>query len=117
MAWGSSYSAALVFLLAAKHKEVKAVLAFSPGEYLSGQSVGRAAAQLKVPIFVTSAKNSVEIADTKAILAAAGSSEKIQFVPRLAGIHGSSTLREDRNPQGAAENWDAVKAFLTGLKL
>jgi len=35
--WGSSYSAALVFLLAANHRrEVKAILAFSPGEYLHG---------------------------------------------------------------------------------
>jgi pimeloyl-ACP methyl ester carboxylesterase len=35
--WGSSYSAALVFLLAANHRrEVKAILAFSPGEYLRG---------------------------------------------------------------------------------
>lgn len=114
--WGSSYSAALVFPLAAKHKEIKAVLAFSPGEYLGPQSVSRAAAQLTVPVFITSAKDSGEIADAKAILAAAGSSEKIQFVPHLAGVHGSATLREDRNPRGAAENWDAVKAFLTGLK-
>src|SRR5258708_3148595 len=46
--WRSSYSAALVFLLAAKHqKEVKALLAFSPGEFLGGaSSVRKAAAQL-----------------------------------------------------------------------
>jgi alpha-beta hydrolase superfamily lysophospholipase len=56
--WGSSYSAALVFLLAAKHlQDVKALLAFSPGEYLaSPSSVRSAAAQLSIPIFVTSAK-------------------------------------------------------------
>ena len=33
--WGSSYSSSLVFLVAAKHPgEVKALLSFSPGEYL-----------------------------------------------------------------------------------
>ena len=39
LVWGSSYSAALVFLLAAEHQdEIKAILAFSPGEYLRGSS-------------------------------------------------------------------------------
>ena len=60
MVWGSSYSAALVFLLAASHRrgEVKAILAFSPGEYLHGSStVRKAAAQVSIPIFVTSAKD------------------------------------------------------------
>jgi pimeloyl-ACP methyl ester carboxylesterase len=57
--WGSSYSAALVFLLAANHRrEIKAILAFSPGEYLRGSStVRKAAAQVSIPIFVTSAKD------------------------------------------------------------
>src|SRR6516162_4757401 len=39
LVWGSSYSAALVFLLAAEHRaDIKALLAFSPGEYLHGAS-------------------------------------------------------------------------------
>src|SRR6516165_4216994 len=39
LVWGSSYSAALVFLLAVNHRrEVNAILAFSPGEYLGGLS-------------------------------------------------------------------------------
>jgi dienelactone hydrolase len=115
--WGSSYSAALVFGLAAKHQnEVAAVLAFSPGEYLGGAAtVRRAAAQIAVPIFVTSAKNDGEIAAARTILDAAPATVKIQFVPRVAGVHGSATLRLDRNPQGAEENWDAVKAFLATL--
>jgi hypothetical protein len=54
----ASRPARLVFLLAAKHpQDVKALLAFSPGEYLaSPSSVRSAAAQLSIPIFVTSAK-------------------------------------------------------------
>jgi hypothetical protein len=31
-------------------------------------------------------------------------------------VHGSSTLRTDRDPQGADENWAAVTAFLGRLK-
>jgi dienelactone hydrolase len=112
--WGSSYSAALGFLLAANHlREIKAILAFSPGEYLRGSStVRKAAAQVQIPIFVTSAKVPEEIAMAKSILDVAHSVEKTQFVPQIAGVHGSSTLREDQNPEGPDENWSAVKQFL-----
>ena len=114
LVWGSSYSAALVFLLAAEHQdEIKAILAFSPGEYLRGSStVRKAAAQVSIPIFVTSAKDPKEIAVAKSILDVSPSAEKSQFVPQIAGVHGSSTLREDQNPEGAEENWAAVKQFL-----
>jgi len=112
--WGSSYSAALVFLLAARHPdEIKAVLAFSPGEYLRERgSVRNAAAKLTMPIFVTSAKDPDEIAAARAILAVAPSRDKVQLIPLVAGVHGSSTLRADRNPRGAEENWQAVREFL-----
>jgi dienelactone hydrolase len=114
LVWGSSYSAALVFLLAAEHRrEIKAVLAFSPGEYLRGSStVRKAAAQVSIPIFVTSARDPKEIAVAKSILDVVHSDEKTQFIPKVAGVHGSSTLREDQNPDGAEENWTAVKQFL-----
>lgn len=105
---------ALVFLLAAEHRrEIRATLAFSPGEYLRGSStVRKAAAQVQIPIFVTSAKVPEEIAMAKSILDASHSAKKTQFVPQIAGVHGSSTLREDQNPDGAEENWLAVKQFL-----
>ena len=114
LVWGSSYSAALVFLLAADHhNEIKAILAFSPGEYLRGSTTVRtAAAQVSIPIFVTSARAPKEIAVAKSILDVSHSDEKTQFVPKVAGVHGSSTLREDQNPDGAEENWAAVKQFL-----
>src|SRR6185437_3692514 len=110
--WGSSYSAALVFLLAASHRpEIKAILAFSPGEYLRGSStVRKAAAQISIPIFATSAKDPKEIAVAKSILDASPSVDKI--IPQIAGVHGSSTLRKDQNPDGVEENWVAVKHFL-----
>ena len=112
--WGSSYSASLVFLLAAEHRvDIKALLAFSPGEYLHGAStVRKAAAQVSIPIFVTSAMDPKEIATAKSILDVSPSAEKTQFVPQIGGVHGSSTLREDKNPHGAEENWLAVKKFL-----
>jgi dienelactone hydrolase len=115
-AWGSSYSASLVFALAAKHpREVAAVIAFSPGEYFDDKRfVERAARQVRVPVFVDSAADAEEERAARAIVDAARSRLKVDYVPK-AGVHGSSTLRADRDPAGAAENWSAVTAFLARI--
>lgn len=114
--WGSSYSASLVFLLAAKHPGIAGVLAFSPGEYFGGRgTVRNAAAKVTAPIFVSSASDPGEIAEAKAIIDAAPAKVKVQLKPK-AGTHGSSSLRADRNPYGASENWQAVEAFLAQVK-
>jgi dienelactone hydrolase len=113
--WGSSYSAALVFLLAAKHPDaIAAVLAFSPGEYLGDtHSVRDAAAKVHAPVFVDSAQDQEEIDAARAIVRAVPGSSAVQFIPKRGGVHGSSTLRPDRNPRGAEENWQAVEKFLS----
>jgi len=115
--WGSSYSSALVFLVAADNPgAVKAVLSFSPGEYLGRPDLVKdAAARVQVPVFVTSAKDSGEIAAAKAIFDKVPTRAKVRFVPQTAGIHGSSTLIDRRNPAGAGENWRAVEAFLRSV--
>ena len=115
--WGSSYSAALVFPLAAAHPDaIAAVLAFSPGEYfLDKHEIRTAAASVRAPIFVASAPDPEEVSQAKAILAAAPATTKVQFVPKV-GVHGASILRSDRDPAGAADAWKAVTAFLAGLK-
>ncbi|WP_333571094.1 alpha/beta hydrolase [Sphingomonas sp.] len=112
--WGSSYSAALAFPLAAEHPgQVKALLAFSPGEYLDDKgAVARAAAKVTAPIFVTSAQDGHEEDAARTILAASPSTQKTQFVPKLGGVHGTSTLLRTKNPNGAQEAWRATKAFL-----
>jgi dienelactone hydrolase len=115
--WGSSYSAALVFVLAAKHPgDIEGVLAFSPGEYIAGASISGASAKIHVPIFVTSASDRDEEHEAAHIIGASPASIKVDYVPSH-GVHGSSTLREDRNPAGAAENWRAVEGFLAQLAL
>jgi dienelactone hydrolase len=112
IACGSSYSAALVFLLAQRHPgQLAAILAFSPGEYLSGTSVRGAAARIDAPAFVTSAADPIEVAEARPILAAVPDRRSTQFVPPH-GVHGASTLRADRNSRGAAANWAALDAFL-----
>lgn len=112
--WGSSYSAALVFLVAAENPgKVQGVLAFSPGEYLGSPDMVRAAAdKVTVPVFVTSAKTPAEIAAAKAIFDAVPAANKVRYVPPTSGVHGSSTLIPDRNARGSEENWRAVEAFL-----
>jgi dienelactone hydrolase len=115
VAWGSSYSASLVFLLAARHPgEIAAVLAFSPGEYLGAKTAVRdAAAKVHAPVFVTSAQDAEEVRAAREILAAVPSDKKVQFVPRQGGVHGSSTLLAGENPKGFESVWRAVLAFLS----
>jgi dienelactone hydrolase len=113
--WGSSYSASLVFLLAASSSakgSVKAVVAFSPGEYFSDKNmVKRAAAKLAVPVFVDQSSTGDEFGESRAIIEATKSTDRLLFVPRT-GLHGSSTLNPGKNPGGAEDNWTAVLGFL-----
>ena len=118
LVWGSSYSAALVFLLAAAHPgDVQAVLAFSPGEYLGTSGAVRKAAQsVRVPVFITQSSDKDEISASRTILAAIPGTSKTLFVAAKNGVHGSATLRADRNAAGAEQNWAAVLAFLAKFK-
>ncbi len=116
-AWGSSYSAGLVFAFAAKHPhDVAAVLAFSPGEYFDDKHfVREAARRVRIPAFIDSASDRTEEKNAREIYEALASRVKVDYVPKR-GLHGSSTLRDDRDPDGAQENWDAVTAFLTRIR-
>jgi dienelactone hydrolase len=111
--WGSSYSASLVFLVAASAKaQVRGVVAFSPGEYFDDKRlIEGQAAKVTVPVFVDQASTPEEIAEGKAIVSATKSTDRQQYIPKT-GVHGSSTLNASKNPGGADENWQAVLAFL-----
>ncbi len=116
--WGSSYTSALVFILASENPgKIAALLSFSPAEYLgTPELVRNAAAQVAIPLYITSSMSSAEIEAAKAIFDAAPSMSKTLFVPKLGGVHGSSTLNEARNPKGGLENWQAVLEFLSAIK-
>ena len=112
--WGSSYSASLVFVVAARHpNDVVGVLAFSPGEYFQDEPtlIEDAAKKVHVPVFITSENEADSVANATKIFEAVESREKIHYKAQFA-VHGSSTLRTDRNPKGAAANWQAVMKFL-----
>jgi len=112
--WGSSYSASLVIPVANSYSDiVKAVIAFSPGEYFTDKrTVGRAASYLEQPIFITAANDPEEIAAAKAIAARVPDDQVTFFTPPEGAIHGSSTLIEAKDPKGAAPTWQAVMDFL-----
>jgi len=111
--WGSSYSAALVFDVAAQNPgKVAALLAFSPGEYMADKHfVDRAARTLSIPVFVTSSSDAEEIAAARTIAAAVPGGKADHYVPP-SGVHGSSTLIAEKDPKGAEANWAGVMAFL-----
>ena len=111
--WGSSYSASLAIDVAPLYPgEVKAVMAFSPGEYFPDpRMVGRAAAHLAVPTYITSSSDPEEIAKARALAEKVPGGRAEQYVP-VTGVHGSSTLIAAKDPKGAEANWASALAFL-----
>jgi dienelactone hydrolase len=111
--WGSSYSASLVFELAAKNKtEITAVLSFSPDEYLGpGDPVATNARQIQVPVFITSSSAPSEKDAAQKIFQSVPAQLKTLYVPKT-GKHGSSTLIGADDAIGMEDNWKAVSIFL-----
>ncbi|PNY81293.1 alpha/beta hydrolase [Deinococcus koreensis] len=113
-ALGSSYSAMLLFPLAARHPELAGILAFSPADYTGDGLAIRAASTLKVPVFATSRGDPAERERMDVILRAIRTSRVTRFQPvGGGGMHGASSLRDDRNILGTAgQYWAALLKFL-----
>lgn len=112
--WGSSYSSSLVLHIAAKNKNVKAVISFSPGDYFGENlpSLKTIFPKIDQPFLVTSSKE--EAAELKQLLSDLKLGElQLQFIPTSDGFHGSRALWIDQ--KGANEYWDALKSFLNAL--
>ena len=110
LVWGSSYSAALVFLLAAEHSEIDGVLSFSPGEYLGKHEneVREAAKKVLQPVLVLTPSDERDRAEV--VFDVIPGKQKKFVIPEHA-VHGSSMLVPARNPS-AEEIWPEVQAFL-----
>ena len=76
-----------------------------------------AAHNVHLPAFITCAKDAAEDSEACAIFDGIPGARKSLFLPKIGGVHGSSTLGQDRNTAGASENWKAVTAFLGQLHL
>jgi len=110
LVWGSSYSAALVFLLAAEHPDIDGVLSFSPGEYLGSRTdeVRKAARKVEQPVLVLTPENERDRANT--VFEVIPGDTKLLVIPEEA-VHGSSMLVPGRN-SAADEIWPEVVTFL-----
>ena len=113
LVWGSSYSPALVFLLAAEHQQV---LAFSPAEYLEApDAVHDTAAKVSGPIFVTSARDRNEIAATNPSSPWHPPSKRLSLFRTLRRAR-LFDVAQGQNRAGESENWREVKEFLGNSK-
>ena len=92
---GSSYSASLVLKVAKNNPKVIAVIAFSPGEYLSGLSLKDYLSGFDKPVFATATKR--EFPKVVELLSNVPSEQKTLFKPGKdkRGIHGSRILWEN----------------------
>lgn len=110
---GSSYSAALVLRLAAE-REVDGVVALSPGEHAGeGFPVRGWASGVRVPALLV-AMPGPEQYEAQSFVDAIGSPRKRLLIP-ASPAHAAAVLREDRNPGGTGEVWDALTTFLADI--
>ena len=105
---GSSYSASLALIIAQKSNKVKAVLAFSPGEYLKGIVLKDEIKNIKTPIFVTCTKK--EIAKIEHLFEFVSPNSVSFFKAKVDGFHGAKTLWQSVN--GFEQYWLALNNFL-----
>lgn len=105
---GSSYSATLALLIGKDSEKVKAIAAFSPGEYYKGISVKDEIKSLQKPTFVTSSKKEAE--KLTKMISLTDSLITEQYIPGVEGIHGSRALWE--STEGNQDYWKTFKLFL-----
>jgi len=112
--WGSSYSASLAFRLASEDSSVKAVIAFSPGEYMDDKTEVKGwASKVSVPTFFACKPD--ELSDGRQELFDAIRSDTKVLASFPGGSHGSSTLLPEKS-LAAKQYMDKLKEFLTSLK-
>ena len=111
--WGSSYSSALSLKYGGDYPDaVNGILSFAPGEYFGSKNyVTKSAKNIKVPVFITSAKN--EYNNWKGIYSAIKSDKKKSYLPETRGNHGSRALWAKFSDSRGY--WDAVKEFLATI--
>lgn len=111
VAVGSSYSSALVIVLASKHPAgLTAIASFSPGEYFDDKNLIRnAAARVSIPFYITT--DPKEAGNVTEVLQKAHGSNLDHYRP-VAGVHGASTLVQSRDPTGYQANLQSFVDFM-----
>jgi alpha-beta hydrolase superfamily lysophospholipase len=114
VAWGSSYSAALVFRLAVEHHdELVAALAFSPaaGAPLADCQLQPYVANIRLPMLALRPQSEYEI-DSVKVQMAEFAAQGIQTYVADPGVHGSSMLNAERVGAPTEATWTVVLEFL-----
>jgi dienelactone hydrolase len=112
--WGSSYSAALAFQLAAKNSdEVSALLGFSPssGPPLADCSLLPYVSQIDVPALALRPHSEFEVESVQAQMKEF-EAHGIQTYVANPGVHGSSMLNAERVGESTEAAWAVVLEFL-----
>ena len=110
--FGSSYSASLALLVSTETEKVKAVIAFSPGEYLKGIKLAEEMKSLTKPIFAIGARK--ELDEVKKVLRFVNSKNITLFMPKVDGFHGSKTLWE--SVKGHETFWKPLEQFFLKIQ-
>lgn len=111
--FGSSYSASLALKLANEMSQVKAVIAFSPGEYFGKKlDVASSVKGLSKPTFIACGSDEKKYTDP--IANAVTSPKKIYFAPPKGGAHGSKSLL--KTTDGETEYWIQMINFIQKVK-
>ena len=105
---GSSYSATLAMLIGEKNDKIKAIAAFSPGEYYKGRNIQTEIKNLDIPTFVTASLSETE--DLSTLVSKMKTDNLTHYKPTEEGIHGSRVLWESTIGYKGYRN--AFKAFL-----
>jgi dienelactone hydrolase len=113
--WGSSYSSTLTLFVALNSKNVRAAIAFSPGDYFIEEkgSLTEKLSTFKKPLFVTSSKR--EATDIISLLSKMKlGGNQVHFTPIGDGHHGSRALWTHQSD--GEEYWEAITLFLEKIK-
>ena len=116
IAWGSSYSAALVLRLGVERAgDLAGALSFSPatGGPMGECSALRFISEIDLPVFVALPRNEFEM-EQKAPFLDAAREAGIEVHVQPHGVHGSSMLHPARAAVGTDAMWQKVEAFLAG---
>ncbi len=108
---GSSYAASLALLISCHTDKVKAVAAFSPGEYLKGINLAESIKALTKPTYITSAKK--EVREVAQVLRYIDPKYITYFKPGVEGFHGSKVLWQ--TSRGNEIYWKSFQQFLLNL--
>jgi len=112
---GSSFSASLCLLIGNKNPHVKAVIAFSPGEFFGDNlRLEQELDTFRVPLFVTGTETELAYIDKMLNKISAQKNVTIYRPVTLPGQHGSMALWEN-NPT-MDEYWYALLVFFNSLK-